>query len=86
MKTYEIELSKSSLKELKKIATKSQIRILKSIHQLGNNPRKGAVRPMVGSTSWRLRVGNYRVVYDIKDTKLTVLIIRIRHRKDVYRK
>jgi mRNA interferase RelE/StbE len=40
---------------------------------------------MVGSKSWRLRVGDYRVIYDILDNKLVVLIIRIRYRKDVYR-
>jgi mRNA interferase RelE/StbE len=40
---------------------------------------------MVGSQSWRLRVGDYRVIYDIADGKLVILIIRIRHRREAYR-
>lgn len=40
---------------------------------------------MVGTKSWRLRAGDYRVVYDILDNKLVILVIRVRHRKEVYR-
>ncbi|MCU0667235.1 MAG: type II toxin-antitoxin system RelE/ParE family toxin [Patescibacteria group bacterium] len=86
MNKYEVEFTKSSQKELNKLPKQTVTRILKNIDKLSENPRAGSVRPMVGISSWRLRVGEYRVVYDIHDGKLTIMIIRIRHRKDIYRK
>ena len=86
MSNYEIEFSTSALKELKKLPVQKRLNITRAIYKLRINPRLGNVRPMVGTKSWRLRVNEYRVVYDILDKKLLVLIIRVRHRKDVYRK
>lgn len=86
MTTYEVEFVKSAQKELSKLPHQISLRIAKAIHKLSADLRKGNVRPMVGTTSWRLRVGDYRVVYDILDNRLTILIIRIRHRKEAYRK
>ncbi|HUD81808.1 MAG TPA: type II toxin-antitoxin system RelE/ParE family toxin [Patescibacteria group bacterium] len=85
MNNYVIEFTKSAQKELYKLPHSASLRLAKAIKELGIDPRKGNVRPMVGSKSWRLRVGDYRVIYDILDNKLVVLIIRIRYRKDVYR-
>lgn len=85
MMTYEVEFTKSAQKELKKLNPDIRLRITKAIYALGNNPRKGSVRPMVGSKSWRLRVGEYRVIYDIAEQKLTILIIQVGHRRDIYR-
>ncbi|HEY1645100.1 MAG TPA: type II toxin-antitoxin system RelE/ParE family toxin [Candidatus Saccharimonadales bacterium] len=85
MSNFEVEFKKSALKELKKLPKQSGVRILKAIDKLSLNPRAGNVRGMVGVKSWRLKVGDYRVIYDINDQKLTILIIRVRHRKDVYR-
>jgi mRNA interferase RelE/StbE len=85
MTNYKVEFVKSAQKELNKLPPQISLRIAKAIYKLSIDPRKGSVRPMVGSTSWRLRVGDYRVVYDIVDNRLVILVIRIRHRKDVYR-
>ena len=85
MTSYEVEFTNSSLKELKKLPKPLTVRITKAIDKLSLNPRAGSVRQMVGTKAWRLRVGDYRVVYDINERKLVILIIRIRHRKDVYR-
>ncbi len=84
--TYEVNFTNSAFKELKKLPKQVSLRISKAIYKLSNNPRKGSVRPMVGIGSWRLRVGEYRVLYDISDKRLQILIIRISHRRDVYRK
>ena len=84
--TYEVKFTRSSLKELKRLPKQTSLRLTKAIYRLSEDPRKGSVRPMVGSESWRLRVGDYRVIYDIEDKVLQILIIRVRHRKDVYRK
>lgn len=86
MNSYAIEFTKSAQKELGKLPRATSIRIARAIDALSVAPRKGSVRPMVGSKSWQLRVGDYRIIYDISDGTLTVLIIRIRHRREVYRK
>ncbi len=84
--TYEINYAKSAQKELKKLPALAQKRILVAIIKLTRNPRKGNVRPMVGATAWRMRVGDYRVLYDIYDHEIVILIMRIAHRKEVYKK
>jgi mRNA interferase RelE/StbE len=86
MNSFAVEFTKGAQKELSKLPHASGVRIVKAIDRLSTDPRKGNVRPMVGSTSWRLRVGDYRVIYDILDGKLVILVIRIRHRREVYRK
>jgi mRNA interferase RelE/StbE len=86
MSSYAIEFTKSAQKEISKFPPTDGARIARAVDKLSADPRKGNVRPMVGSKSWRLRVSDYRVVYDIIDDKLIILIIRIRHRREVYRK
>jgi mRNA interferase RelE/StbE len=86
MPIYKIEFVKSAQKELSKLPQQTRLRIIRAIHGLRSDPRIGNVRPMVGTKSWRLRVGDYRVLYDISDGTLKVLVIRIRHRRDIYRK
>jgi len=85
MTNYKVEFVKSAQKELTKLPKQISHRIAQAIYTLCLEPRKGNVRPMVGSTSWRLRVGDYRVLYDILDKKLLITLIRIKHRKDIYR-
>jgi mRNA interferase RelE/StbE len=85
MNNYRVEFKKSSSKELKKLPKEIALRVAKAIYKLSLNPRTGNVRPMVGVSSWRLKVGDYRVIYDIDDRRVVILVIRIRHRKDVYR-
>jgi len=85
MTIYAVEFTKSAQKELSKLPIEVSIRIAKAILKLSENPRIGNVRPMVGVSSWRLRVGDYRVIYDISDNTFTILIIRVRHRKEVYK-
>ena len=84
--TYEIRLSKKANKELQKLSPEIAKRISIAIYKLASNPRAPNARSMVGSSSWRLRIGDYRVVYDIDDEIITVLVIRIGHRKNIYRK
>jgi len=85
MTNYEVEFVKSAQKELNKLPQQTSLRIAKAIYKLTTDPKKGNVRPMVGAKSWRMRVGDYRVVYDILDKRLIILIIRVRHRKEVYK-
>lgn len=85
MSNYEVEFAASARRELNKLPRQTNLRIAKAVYKLSLDPRKGNVRPMVGVKSWRLRVGDYRVVYDILDKKLVILIIKISHRRDTYR-
>ncbi len=85
MTTYEIEFRASAKKELGKLPKNIYIRVLKSLQKLTTDPRGSSCKKLVGSELWRLRVGDYRVVYEIVDSKLIVTIIRVSHRKDVYR-
>lgn len=85
MTNYAVEFKNSAVKELKKLPKQHSFRILKAIDKLALNPKLGNVRPMVGMPNWRLRVGDYRVIYSIYENKLTIFIIRIRHRKDAYK-
>lgn len=85
MTTYAVEFSKTAQKELAKLSPQTALRILRAIHKLAKNPRSDNVRPMVGSKAWRLRVGDYRVIYDIHNKKLVVLIIKVDHRRDIYK-
>jgi len=85
MAIYRIEWKTSALKELKLIDRSAIPRILSTIESLKSNPRPHGVRKLEGSRkSYRIRIGDYRVIYDIEDEVLRILIILIRHRKTVY--
>jgi mRNA interferase RelE/StbE len=86
MAIYRIEWKSSAIKELKRIDKSKVPRIIIAVESLVANPRPVDVRKLKGSErSFRIRVGDYRIVYEILDDSLVVCIIRIRHRKDVYR-
>ena len=85
MDTYSIEWKSSALKELKRLDRQAIPRILRAVEALADDPFSGDVRKLKGSEhSYRLRVGHYRVVYNVFEARLIVEIIRVRHRKDVY--
>lgn len=85
MDDYEILFARSARKELEKLPSRIQTRVLGSLESLKNDPRPGSSRKLVGSSNlWRLRVGDYRVVYAIDDERRVVDISAIRHRKDAY--
>jgi mRNA interferase RelE/StbE len=83
---YHIEIKASALKALSKIPAKHRAQIEGVIEGLALHPRPPGVKKMVGEeTLYRVYSGNYRVVYDIFDDRICVCIVRIGHRKDVYR-
>lgn len=84
---YKILFKASAQKELKKLPKQTYLLIKEAIDKLATNPRPKQSRKLVGGTSqWRLRVGDYRIVYEIIDKQLIIEIVRVKHRKDVYRK
>ena len=85
MDSHKVEWKRSAVKELKQLPKDVVVRILKAVEQLSANPYPAGVRKLVGSEhSYRIREGDYRVVYNIVSSTLIIEIIRVGHRKDVY--
>ena len=82
---YEIRLTSRARKELASLPRAARTRVARRIDALANDPRPIGVVKMKGTTSYRIRVGVYRIIYDIYDQFLLVEVIRVDHRKDVYR-
>jgi mRNA interferase RelE/StbE len=83
---YEVEISPSARKSLDKIQKRDRLRIEGAIELLRSNPYPPAAVKLTERSEYRVRVGNYRVVYDIVKGRLVILVLTIGHRKDVYRK
>ncbi len=85
MASYHVALSSSAAKELKKLSSQLIARIVPCLENLASNPRPpGCKKLQGGGREWRVRVGDYRVVYTVDDAKLLVEVTRIRHRSEVY--
>ncbi|TVR51706.1 MAG: type II toxin-antitoxin system RelE/ParE family toxin [Puniceicoccaceae bacterium] len=85
MANYKIQIRRSAEKELEKISKKDRKRIIERILALGNDPRPAGVRKLSGEEKYRVRQGNYRILYEINDALITIVVVRVAHRGDVYR-
>jgi len=84
--SYVIEFEKSAAKAFKKLDAKEQRSISETIDGLQKGPRQHGAIKLKGETNlYRVRAGDYRIVYQIHDQRLLVLIVRIAHRREVYR-
>ena len=84
--TYSVDFSKVARKQFKKLPSDVQERIQNKINELAIEPRPNGVKKLQGEeNSYRIRVGDYRVVYDIFDDVLLINVIRVKHRNQVYR-
>jgi mRNA interferase RelE/StbE len=82
---YCIEFVKQSAKQLKHLPTEEQQKIKIKIDALADIPRPDGVVKLTGEDNlYRIRVGNYRIIYSIQDNQLLVLVLKIGHRRDVY--
>ncbi|MEM9281133.1 MAG: type II toxin-antitoxin system RelE/ParE family toxin [Verrucomicrobiota bacterium] len=86
MATYKIEFRKSVEKELRSIPKKDQIRILQRISALANEPLSSGCKKLSGQERYRLRQGNYRILYGIEDDRLIITVVKVGDRGDVYHK
>jgi mRNA interferase RelE/StbE len=83
---YELIIKPTAEKSLDKLPHPIRRRIVDALKELRENPRPaGAAKLVGGENFWRIRIGNYRVVYEIHDKQLIVLVLRVAHRKDAYR-
>ncbi len=86
MSTYRVEIRRSAIKSLARLERNDQLRIRAALDLLANDPRPPNCTKLAGEESvYRVRVGNYRVLYEVHDHRLVILVIRIGHRRDVYR-
>lgn len=85
MAEYEIFFKESVWKDLGKVPKSDLKRILSRIEKLGDDPRPIGCEKLTGQELYRARQGKYRIVYPIQENELTVWVIKVDHRKDVYR-
>ncbi len=82
---YQVVFEKTALKAIQKLDKSIQIAVINAIENLANNPRPNGYIKLTGRLAYRIRVGNYRVIYNINDKQVTVLILEIGHRKEIYK-
>ena len=83
--TYRVEFTTAAAREIQKLPRRVRDRLLDAIEDLGDDPRPHGAKKLVGEkTAWRIRVGDYRVIYDVFDDVLTVTIVRAAHRREAY--
>jgi mRNA interferase RelE/StbE len=82
---YRVILPRSVQKELDRLPDDVVKRILARLTQLETNPRPKDVKKLKGRDAWRIRVGDYRVIYEIHDRQLQLLVITVGHSRDIYR-
>jgi len=85
MAAYNIFFKKSVLKDFESITKKDLKRILNRIESLAKDPRPPGCEKLTGQERYRLRQGRYRIVYSIQDDDLSVWVVKVGHRKNVYR-
>jgi mRNA interferase RelE/StbE len=82
---YSVTILRSAQKALGKIRGTNYEAIKAAIFGLANNPRPPGCKKLTGRDGWRIRVGDYRIIYEIIDNELIVLVIDIGHRREIYR-
>jgi mRNA interferase RelE/StbE len=83
--TYSVEVAPAADRQLRKFDPTVRRRVQAAIDLLAENPRPPAAIQLVGgSGEWRVRTGDYRIIYDIHEEKLVVLVLRLGHRREVY--
>ncbi|MBW2491004.1 MAG: type II toxin-antitoxin system RelE/ParE family toxin [Deltaproteobacteria bacterium] len=85
MAAYKLFFKKSVQKDFDSIPKKDLKRILSRIESLSEDPRPKGCEKLTGQKRYRLRQGRYRIVYSIQDDELTVWVVKVGHRKDLYR-
>ena len=83
--TYRVEVAAAAVRQLRKVDRPAQRRVQAAIELLAAEPRPNGAKKLVGGNGeWRVRTGDYRIVYEIHDDVLLVLVIAVGHRRDIY--
>ena len=82
---HEVLLERRAERDLKKLSKETFYRIIPKIKVLSENPKPAGCRKITGSKNdWRIRIGDYRIIYEIDEKEKAVKVMRIRHRREVY--
>ena len=85
MASYRLQIKTSAAKELEAVPLKDRRRIVRRIQNLADDPRPSGCEKLSGHEKYRLRQGDYRILYAVDDDKPSVVVVKIGHRRDVYR-
>ena len=85
MASYKVSIKPSAAKEIEALPKKYRIRVIKRIKDLSENPRPPGCEKLSGNDKYRVRQGQYRIVYSISDEDLVVLVVKVANRREVYR-
>ena len=83
--SYQIQVLRRARKELARLRTQEYERVRDVIRALADDPRPSGCKKLTGRAGWRIRVGSYRVIYEIEDVVRMVTVLEIGHRRDIYR-
>tara|TARA_R110002167_G_C12531985_1_gene639207 strand:- start:136 stop:399 length:264 start_codon:yes stop_codon:yes gene_type:complete len=86
MGNYKITFKKSVVKDLESVPKSDVIKIISKIDSFAEDPRRVGAIKLSGNELYRVRQGLYRILYEIKDRELVVLVIKVSHRSDVYKR
>ncbi len=85
MPEYVVRVAKAADRNIDALDGSVRPRVIRAIQALKSDPRPSGCKKMAGAELWRIRVGDYRVVYSIEDAQLIVLVVRVGHRREIYR-
>jgi mRNA interferase RelE/StbE len=85
MPDYKIVITKTAQKQLNELPYSAAEKLITTIKELAQNPRPSGYKKLKGRDGYRLRKGNYRILYEIRDTTLIINVIAIGHRKNIYK-
>jgi mRNA interferase RelE/StbE len=86
MARYEVEVSRTAEKQLRRLAPKDQARVVRAVRSLADDPLPRGTRKLAGYDDvFRIRVGLFRILYSISSRKLVIIILKVGHRRDIYR-
>jgi mRNA interferase RelE/StbE len=84
---YEISFKPAALRQIRKLDSSIQVKVIRAVESLGNDPRPDGCKKLKGDQNlYRISVSrDYRVIYAIQDSQLTIVVVKVGHRRDVYR-
>ena len=84
MESFRIVIKKSAAKEIERIEKKDRIRIIEKIRSLASDPRQFGSKKLSGQEKYRIRQGDYRILYQVIDDELIINVVKVGHRRDIY--
>ncbi len=85
MESYRIVIKKSAAKEIERIEKKDRIRVIEKIRSLASDPHPAGSKKLSGQEKYRIRQGKYRILYQVLDGELVINVVKVGHRRDIYK-